>query len=389
MITAQGLQIKRLAQIVAELEESFRNAFGENIDLVANAPLGQIIGIISEREALLWELVQDLYNSQYPNTSSGRNLDNSVSLTGTRRKPATFSSVQGIARGADGTLIPAGTIIAVQGNPDARFVTQSDATISVADGDTFKSLPIDLVAESTGPFETAIGTLNDIVTPVGGLESFTNEAIGDVGSNAENDADLKIRRLQELNLAGVATVEAIKSRLSARENVEAVEVFVNKNSITINGRPPHSVEVLVKGDNDDDLAVAIFNLVGGGITYVGNVVKNIIDSQGHNQEIKFSRPVDVPIFVEFTVSTNSLYPVDGDDLIKAATVEFGRRQNIGQGIVLFGSNAISCAIETIPGITGVTIRIGRAADALMAQNLNIEPGELASIAQGNVTIVKN
>ena len=76
MITDQGFQGRRLPAIVAELESSFRSEFGDNIDLRGNAPLGQIIGILAERETALWELAQDIYNSQYPNSASGRSLDN-------------------------------------------------------------------------------------------------------------------------------------------------------------------------------------------------------------------------------------------------------------------------------------------------------------------------
>ena len=390
MITPQGFQLKRMPTIIEEMENSFRSAFGESIDLSANGPLGQIIGIHAEREALLWEMAQDVYNSQYPNTSIGRSLDNSVSLTGTRRKPSTYSTIaRGVARGIEGTIVPIGTIISVMGNDNARFVTQEEVTISIADGDAFKSPPISLIAESTGRVIAQMGTLTNIITPVAGLASFTNETDAVVGTGEESDSELKTRRIQELNLAGVATVEAIKSRLSARERVEAVEVFQNNAAIPINGRPPSSVEILVKGDTVQDLASAIFELVGGGITYFGNITEVITDSQGFQQTIKFSRPTDVPVFVNFTIETNENYPLDGDDRIKSAIVAWGENLSIGQNVVLFGSESLGCTVDGVPGITGLMISVGKMADNLQMQNLDISPSELAIFSEANITITKN
>ena len=93
--------------------------------------------------------------------------------------------------GTDGTTVPRGTIVAVLGNDNAQFATQNDALINIADDETFKSSPIELVAVNSGPFEAAIGTLTNIVSPVGGLDSFTNEDAARIGANAETDAELK------------------------------------------------------------------------------------------------------------------------------------------------------------------------------------------------------
>ena len=209
-----------------------------------------------------------------------------------------------------------------------------------------------------------------------------------VGANAETDAELKLRRTQELNLAGVATVEAIKSRLSARADVEAVEVSQNTAAIEINGRPPHSVEVLIKGGDEAALATALFNLVGAGITYFGSVTRQITDSQGHQQTIRFSRPVEVPVFVEFTLSVTANYPADGDDRVKAAILAWGADAVIGRSVILLGSNALACVIDDIPGITSLSMKVGRAADELKNENLQIEPSELPTFDEANITIIK-
>jgi len=47
-VTSEGFKAKRLADIKTELETSFQNVFGNNINLDARGPFGQIIGIMAE-----------------------------------------------------------------------------------------------------------------------------------------------------------------------------------------------------------------------------------------------------------------------------------------------------------------------------------------------------
>ena len=142
MITANGFQTKTLLEILEEIREAMRAEFGDAIDLSPGNPLGQIIGIYAERELALWNLAQDIYNNQYPNSSNGRNLDNAVSLTGTRRRPATRSRViSGVATGINGTTVPKGTVIAVAGNENARFATDADSEIKNLDNGVINLIP--------------------------------------------------------------------------------------------------------------------------------------------------------------------------------------------------------------------------------------------------------
>lgn len=384
-----GFKIKRLEDILAEIRQRFRDDFGDNIDLADSTPEGQIIAIFAEREALVWELAQDVYNSQYPIPAEGKQLDNVVQMTGTTRRGPQFSVVEsGVARGANGTIIPAGTIISVLGNTNARFVTQENAIIDQVDGATFKSNYIELVAEETGPTAANAGTLTEIETPVGGMDSFTNELDAELGSETETDAELKARRDQELQIAGAATIEAILAELSARQLVEAVIVFQNNSSITdIDGRPPHSLDIVVLGDDEDDLAEAIFLVVAGGIETIGDITKQVTDSQGFLQTVRFSRPTEVPIWIEWTITADpNLYPSDGDDQVEAATLAFGETQGVGEDVIVYGSNSLICAVNDIPGIIRAELTIGKSAGPTTDDNVIIEPREISKFDSSRISV---
>jgi uncharacterized phage protein gp47/JayE len=387
-LTADGFKIKRLEDIIAEIQQRFKDEFGDNIDLSDASPEGQIIAIFAERESLVWELSQDVYNSQYPITSEGNQLDNVVSLTGTVRRGPQFSSINsGVARGTNGTIIPAGTIISVVGNTTARFITQENATINIVDGLTFKSANIELLAETAGPLVANAGTLTVIETPVGGMDSFINELDAEVGSETETDAELKARRDQELQIAGAATIEAILSELRARELVEAVIVFQNNTSIIDpDGRPPHSLDIVVLGDDEDDLAEAIFLVVGGGIETIGDITKIVNDSQGFGQTVRFSRPNEIGIWLEADITKGALYPVDGDDQVEQAFLDFGSTLTVGQDIIIFGSNSLICAVNDIPGILDIDIRIGKINPPTLNDNVVIAPREIAKFDSSRITV---
>jgi len=391
-LTADGFKIKRLEDIKLEIEQSYKSKYGDGIDLSAESPAGQDIAIYAERESKLWELAQDNYNSQYPITSEGKQLDNVVSLTGTTRRGPEFSRIEsGVARGDENTIVTDGTIISVDGNPNARFVVQGNYTINVVDGATFKVENIILIAETEGPVQAIADSLIVIETPISGMDSFINDLDAELGSETETDPELKARRDGELQIAGSCTIEAILSELRARELVEAVIVFQNKSAIEdIDGRPPKSLDIVVLGDDEQDLADAIFLVAGGGIETIGDITKTVVDSQGFNQTTKFSRPSSVSIWIEMDLTVDSnFYPVDGDDQVEAALLAYGDLQSVGQDVVVRGSNSLECAINDIPGITDVVTRIGKAVSPTTDDNVIIEPREIADFDSSRTTIVSS
>ena len=389
MITDSGLVIKRLADILNEYNSEFDGLLGENTDVSPTSPLGQIIGVMAERESLIWSLAEGLYSSQYPEFAFKRSLDLAASITGTIRRQATRSTISnGIARGDDGTTVPHGTIIST--SEDTRFETLEDATINIADGATFKSSSIPMRAIDTGPLKADIGTLTNIITPVSGMDSFTNETAAVLGTNQEKDSELKLRRNRELNAAGVATIGAIQAALSRRDLVTSVQVFENRDSITdIDGRPPHSIEAMIQGDHNQALGEALFNAAPAGVAFFGNQSVTVLDSEGVEQVVRFSRPIVTNLFVNFSIQVNNEYPPDGDSQIKNQVEKFGESLQVAQSIILYGSRALICVIDDIPGITSAQVTIGRSADALFPNVINIGKRELPRIPEANVTVSKN
>jgi len=113
-VTPQGFKAKRLIDVKNELEDAFIAEFGD-INLDPQSVTGQIIGIYSKVLADIWENLQDVYLSQYPNSATGVSLDNVVQLNGLTRLPAQRTIVIGAATGTPGTLIPIGSLARLTG----------------------------------------------------------------------------------------------------------------------------------------------------------------------------------------------------------------------------------------------------------------------------------
>jgi uncharacterized phage protein gp47/JayE len=123
-VTPFGFKAMRLIDVKNELEDLFIGEFGE-INLDPQSVTGQLIGIYAKVLADMWENLEDVYLSQYPNSATGISLDNVVQLNGITRLPAQRTSVIGVATGTENTLIPANSLARTPVNGEVFFSTEN------------------------------------------------------------------------------------------------------------------------------------------------------------------------------------------------------------------------------------------------------------------------
>jgi uncharacterized phage protein gp47/JayE len=151
-----GLTIKRLADIKTEIEASLRVAFGDQINTLPESVIGQLVSIFAERESLIWELVEAVYDSQYPDSAEGTSFDQVGTLTGFTRLPAIASTIALQAFiGTVATVIPAGTILSVNGDSSSKFTTDNEV-ILIAGTDEVQDIDFSAVPTS-GVFKLVFG----------------------------------------------------------------------------------------------------------------------------------------------------------------------------------------------------------------------------------------
>lgn len=382
-----GFVPKTLQVIREDLNAAVRTAFGSSIDLSDRSFIGQLIGIIAERLAALWELAEQIYSSQDPSKAVAALLEALCLLTGTFRPIALSSTVTLTLTGNIGFVIPSGsrartlstviefgtaadaTLLAVSawatahtyvvgdrvtnfgnvyqcitpgtsaGSPPGPGGTVPDALFDGTCQWTFVgpgAAAADVAATSvdTGPI---VGTRKDItviVTPAVGWVGVTNLANATLGRNVATDEELRILRVLELSAAGNAPIDALVAQLLVVPSVTAVTVFENVTDATdADGVPPHAVESLVRGGADQDIYNALLANVAAGIVTHGTSPGSATDSQGITHVIKFSRPAEQAIYVSIAVLKDTTYPADGNAQVAQAIVDFGSLSPTGRDAV--------------------------------------------------------
>jgi len=221
-LSSQGFKLKRLDTVKTEIEDKLRSLLGPGINLEPESVFGQLVGVFADREALLWEQLQALYNAQYPDTAEGVQLDLAASLVGVTRRAATRSQQIGqLFFGDVGTVIPIGTQIAVSGNPLAIFQTLSQVTL-VAGTDAQNEINFSAVPDA-GQFtllyqgeETDFITFADNATDVqAALEALPNIPTGSVAVSGTFSSGFTVDYLNELAQQEVSAFTVGSNSLTA------------------------------------------------------------------------------------------------------------------------------------------------------------------------------
>ena len=292
-LEATGWVPKTVAEIRDEIETDLRAALGDDLDTSAESVVGQIVAIVATREAQRWELVGAVYNARVPAGASGASLEALCELSpGIEREPATKGTVTLSVTLNAGVTLPAGSVASVAGEPSNRWVTTASATNS---GGSPATVTAAAKAETAGRYVANASTITTIATPVTGWTAVTNAADADPGSEVETDAQLRVRREQRLQRAGSSPLGALEAEVAEVDGVTQVVAWENATDyVDAAGRPAHSVEVMVLGGDDEDIARAIWAAKAGGIaTYGTESAVTFTDDRGVSRSVLFSRPTDL------------------------------------------------------------------------------------------------
>lgn len=342
-LSATGFLPKREVEIIVELQTAFRSAFGLDLNVDTLNPdsiAGQLIGIFAERETLIWELAQAVYDAGIKVNADGILLDNLAALIGLTRLGATPTVATVALSGTATTVVPAGSLISTP----SGFEFSTDAEV-VIPGSTVATATVE-GAEAVGP-----GAITQISTPIIGWTGVTNAAAASTGRNEESDAQLRVRMSQSTSLVGSSTVDALYARVFEIDEVQSVQVVENATDATVGSLPPHSFEVVVYPDFGDDAAIAqvIWDNKPAGIATYGSETVEITDTQGGVHNVLFSYAVGVTANVVFTYTYNaSVFPAGGETTMEEVITTYVDELAVGDDPN--GYSLFVAIMNAVPGI---------------------------------------
>lgn len=388
-LTSTGVIVPDTADLRTEVENEFREAFGNDLDVSAETPQGVLItGETLARDQVVRNNA-DVANQINPNIAGGVFLDAIWRLTGGERVAATPSIVRDVAlAGVPGTIVPAGSIASV-GPEGAQFELLSSVVLTGGSGTgIFQSVELGAIA-------APVNALNQIVTGVLGWETVINPNAAEVGRPEESDIASRIRRRQTLALQGITLPEAIMSGLRTVEGVRSA-VFrenVTNATIVIEGVSlvEHSVFVCVDGGTDEDVALMLLRKKSVGAAWNGNTtVPTVEPYSGQTYDVKFSRPDPIPIFVQVTVRGGASFP-DVPALVRNSMVAYANGDQEGEEGFIVGGDVsafelASAVNREAPTIFVQDVKLSTDGVTFSAATVTITIEELATLLSGNIAV---
>lgn len=146
--------------------------------------------------------------------------------------------------------------------------------------------------EQYGKVTLPYGIVSKMVNNTPGFESVINALPPVYGCLAETDIELRQSYIAKSALRSNTMIDSIVSELLHNvEDVESASGYENPTDIVDKrGLPPHSVEIIVEGGNESDIAAAILRKKAGGIWTHGKIEVSVPTNYGDSVMIHFNRP---------------------------------------------------------------------------------------------------
>ena len=408
-LTTTGFVPKTTEIVRTEMRADCADTFGASFDTSDGSAAGELIGIVAAALGEVWEVTEQLANSTDRDTATGVRLDAIGALTGTIRNAAESSTVPATLTGDPLTVIGTG-FSAATASTAAVFTATEDTVLVALDawtaltayaeddrvtnaancyvcitagtsdasgGPSTEELSITddtvewawlgagtaavdavLTASDSGVVVAGVRDLTVIQIPALGLLNVTNLEEATAGDVVETDGPYRVRQVEELALAGAHTAAAIRASLLELDDVVAAHVFMNLTDTTDgDGVPPHAVEALVQGGDDQEIIDLLGEEICTGIVTFGNTSGFHTDEEGTTFEVQFSRPDQILVFNRVTL-TKVAATYAGDTAAVDALVAYGDiEQVIGKDVVPSSAAAALLPVKVsgvqVAGVTGV------------------------------------
>jgi len=248
------------------------------------------------------------------------------------------------------------------GDTSLSIECQSDSRVAIlglSDNLTteYVSTIITFQSEEFGKVVLPLGAITEIVTTVAGFESCSNVATPVYGRIEETDAEFRQSYLQKMSSRSTSTLESIVAAILKNvDNVSSATAYENDgNEPDAEGRPPKSIEVIVDGGNDDEIASQILSKKTAGIGTYGTITVEVPDAFGGTIPISFNRPESVYLWLKVQISEHPSKPLPDAyaDLIKSAILDCVSQATAAEHF--FTQDLIQPIKESCPGIAYIDI----------------------------------
>lgn len=208
-------------------------------------------------------------------------------------------------------------------NPDGYMVTVNESNITLdisceavsrsgilvlSDNLTTASVTVlaDFATVDYGKLIFPNGTVTVMITNISGFNEVENLIEPTYGRLQETDVELRHSYLAKSAIRSTRMIDSICSQLINNvPNVESATGYENDTDDTDEeGRPPHSVEIIVDGGDEAKIAAIILDKKAAGIQTYGEIAVNVATEYGDSVPINFNRPEYVYVWMKVTLDAD-------------------------------------------------------------------------------------
>lgn len=394
-MTPQGFIPKRLAQILEDLnanvagivdpgsgEYPFQNAGDDSI-------LQQVLGVVAEGLSECWEAAYDGSVQFDPLKNSGAGQAGTVQLNAMLLKPGAYTVVDMELTGKNGTTVPQGSRVATADGLQV-YATMEPVYIGASG-----TAHVRAQCMEKGPFEPDPDTVISIQTPLPGWLNATNTATLAVGSVQETEEEARRRQQRSTSLTSYRQIEAIYAAVLNVPGVLYARAYQNDKTYPADDRgiPFKEVAVVAEGGDPREIANALFYRFPVGVLGHGNTTEVFYDNQGISYPISFSRPEDIPVYVQVdvTIVYRADFPDNGADLIRDAIIAYAEYGGEGNEDGLPPGSDIICSrlytpVNSVPGHKITALTIGTSPGALGTDDIDIAWNEVGHFDASRIIV---
>lgn len=237
---------------------------------------------------------------------------------------------------------------------------QSSSEMTLSDNVLVAECTSNLIFESVeyGEISVPTGTITEIVTITTGWNAVDNDISPVAGNLTETDAEARQSYIQRIAIRSYSMLESIIAAIY--NNVQGVTAATGYENDTEeeddDGRSPHSIEIVVDGGDDSEIAQQIYESKANGIQTNGSVSVDIADNYGNYHNIKFNRPESLYVWLQVTLTRNTKESIAPNYSARTKEAIIENADDLTVGETVFVQQFLSNIYANVTGIGYISIK---------------------------------
>lgn len=366
-ITETGIVIDSLTAVHQRLTEGFKRIYGDDINLDADSPDGQMVGLFSQEIENINQAIAMVVQMLDPYKSTGSWLEQRAMYAGIVRRGADYSYLDDvIITGKRGVTVHKDSVFTDDNN--TKWVILNDVVLG-ENG----SVRVNMRSRELGSFTLSANKELKMDTVTVGIEKAVTTKQAKAGAFAETDGNLLMRFMRSHSINNHDDRQGLEGALLDIPDVKQARVYENFTGETnANGIPAHSLNAVVIGGSDNEIAMTILKKKIGGCGVFGSI-SSTHNYAGAERTVMFDRASIANIKVKLILErVGGFHDIDTDGIKSAlASTKF----EIGESVYAM---RLTCQVNSVQGfyIKSITVNGGDSVSIGIRQCAQIIPEDV-------------